>query len=240
MGVTDDAGKTRVEPGDPGPKSKIHGDQGMYTNARSADGGQNAPQPIIDPDEPYNTSSGSGRKGKQGTTVIGAGTTQEEVSVDEVTNAVAHPPTDAFDPETASLHPAGDTKTTTADDMIDASDAVAAGQSHPAETDAFGALIAAQVPEHLRVVDVRRRTGARDTSISGVAQVGNTVVARIGGVDRYDKVWLRVKGPDTDSRVRCAHEGDSASQAVMITRPGTYVIGFEVDTHLVGEIEFTV
>lgn len=240
MSVTDDAGKTRVEPGVPGPKSKTQGDQGQFTNARSAEGGQDAPQPIINPDEPYNTSSGAGRKGSRGTTVIGAGTTLTEVSVDEAADAVAHPPTDAMNPDTASLHPAGDTRTTTADELIDASDAVAAGQSHPVETDAFGALIAAQVPEHLRTVNVQRRTGSRDTSISGVAQVGSTVVARIGGVDQYEKVWLRVKGPDTDTRVRAANEGDSASQAVMITRPGTYVIGFEVDGDLTGEVEFTV
>lgn len=240
MGVNDETtGKTKVEPGTPGKQSKTQGDQGSFTNARSAPGGADAPQPLINPDEPYNTSSGPGR-GKQGTTVIGAGTTAEEVSPKEAAKAVAHPPTDAFDPDTASLHPAGDTKTTTAEETIDASDAVAAGQSHPVDTDYFAALQRAQTPTHLRDVKVRRRTGVRAMSVSGQALVGETIVVRIDDVTKEDKVWLRVKGPDTDTRVRAAFEGNFATQAVMITRPGTYVIGGEINTELVGEIEFEV
>lgn len=234
-------GETRVESGDPGPTSDIHGDQGMYTNARSAEGGQDVPQPIIDPDDPYNRQSDAG-SGDKGTTVIGAGTTQVETTAAKVGKAVAHPPTDPFDPDTASLHPAGDTKTTTAEDLIDASDSVAAGVSHPVETTDFARLqeAAQRVPAR-SLRQIRKDEGKGfGTEISGTPAIGSTVIARITGVEITDKVWLRVKGPDQDSRVRCAHEGDTASQAVMITRPGTYVIGFEVNTNVVGETEFVV
>lgn len=234
-------GKTRVEPGDPGPKSEIHGDQGMFTNARSAEGGQDAPQPIIDPDDPYNRKSGAG-SGDDGKTTIGEGTTEVKATPAKAKKAVAHPPTDAFDPKTSTLHPAGDTKTTTSENDIDASDSVAAGVSHPVETPDFARLQEAAQrvpPRSLR--QVRKDEGKGfSTEITGTPRIGETIVARITGVDLTDKVWLRIKGPDQDSRVRCAHEGDTASQAVMITRPGKYVIGFEVNTDLVGETEFVV
>lgn len=234
-------GKTRVEPGKEGPQSETQGDQGMYTNARSAEGGADAAQPIINPDDPYNRGSGAGT-GDKGTTIIGAGTTAEETTPAKAKKAVAHPPTDAFDEATASLHPAGDTKTTTADDLIDASDSVSAGVSQPIETSDFARLQEAHqrvAPRTLR--QVRKDEGdGFGTEITGTPRIGETIVARITGVTIYDKVWLRVKGPDQDSRVRCAHEGETASQAVMITRPGKYVIGFEVNTKLVGETEFEV
>jgi hypothetical protein len=235
-------GGTRVEQGDAGPTGEeVVGDTGMFTNARSVEGGENAPQPIIDPADPYNRTSGAG-SGDKGTTTISAGTTAEEVSPKEAGKSVAHPPTDAYDPDTADLVPAGATKTTTAEDPIDASDSVAAGVSHPVETESFAQLqAAAQRVDPRTLREIRKDEGEGfATSVTGTPRIGEQVTARVTGVTIYDKVWLRVKGPDADHRTRMAHEGDVATQSVMITRPGTYVIGFEVNTKVVGETEFVV
>jgi hypothetical protein len=235
-------GHTRVEHGDAGPTGEdVVGDTGVFTNARSAEGGEDAPQPIIDPADPYNRDSDAG-SGDKGTTTMGAGTTAEEVSPAKAKREVAHPPTDAYDPDDASAHPAGDTKTTTAEDPIDASDSVAAGVSHPVETESFATLMAAQqaVPPRSMKQIKTDADGGFSTSVTGTPRIGEQLTAKITGVSVYDKVWLRVKGPDADHRTRMAHEGDSASQSVMITRPGTYAVGFEVNTKVVGNTEFVV
>jgi hypothetical protein len=243
MGAIDKAtGKTRVEPGDPGPTGEeVVGDTGVFTNARSTEGGEDAPQPIIDPADPYNRESGAG-SGDKGTTTMGAGTTAEEASPAKVKREVGHPPLDAFDEDDSTSHPAGDTKTTTSEFPIDASDSVAAGVSHPVETADFARLQAAHQATPPRSMRQIRSDAEGDfsTSVTGTPRIGEQMTARITGVSIYDKVWLRVKGPDADHRTRMAHEGDIATQSVMITRPGTYVVGFEVNTKVVGETEFVV
>jgi glycerol-3-phosphate cytidylyltransferase len=149
----------------------------------------------VDPDDPYNRTSGAG-KGDTGTTTAGAGTTAKTMSPKALSKQVTVPPT--TETETTDGIPAGDTRTTTAEDPLDASDSVAAGVSHPVETTDFARLQEAHqrvAPRSLR--QVRKDEGEGfGTEISGTprplrARGQHGVPGRDDHPARHVRDWVR-------------------------------------------------